>query len=93
MHDAQFLGWRFKCQTTISSESKRFICLFQIDVYFFCCIQHFPGYFSFYLFVFCQVMEATGNNWASLYFVAAYILVNMVVMKWVWSLIRCTLYI
>ena len=31
----------------------------------------------------CQVMEATGNNWSSLYFVAAYILVNMVVMKWV----------
>jgi len=27
------------------------------------------------------VMEATGNNWASLYFVAAYILVNMVIMN------------
>lgn len=28
-----------------------------------------------------SVMEATGNNWTSLYFVAAYILVNMVVMN------------
>lgn len=28
-----------------------------------------------------SVMEATGNNWSSLYFVAAYILVNMVVMN------------
>lgn len=36
-----------------------------------------------FLFFIYQVMEATRSNWTSLYFVAAYILVNMVIMKWV----------
>lgn len=48
------------------------------------------GYFSkfsceifkvVFLFFIYQVMEATKSNWTSLYFVAAYILVNMVIMK------------
>ena len=38
-------------------------------------------WYSLCLSYMCQVMEATGSSWSSLYFVAAYILVNMVVMK------------
>ena len=46
-----------------------------------CVILYEVWYSLFLSYIMCQVMEATGSSWSSLYFVAAYILVNMVVMK------------